>query len=127
MKRTFCDRCGAECNGERLQRFTIFDVNRAIDVCENCYSDFFKWLNSGKDSNDQDYKDDSDDYIALRVLDHMKKGDLDGAAEEIRKSKSEDDGVDEFIKDVMNPCEGCNGDLYEDRCNTCEHKKEENK
>ena len=46
MKKTFCDRCGAECNGEPLQRFTIFDVNRAIDVCENCYREFFRWLNN---------------------------------------------------------------------------------
>ena len=46
MKKTFCDRCGAECNGEPLQRFTIFDVNRAIDVCEDCYKEFFRWLNN---------------------------------------------------------------------------------
>ena len=46
MKKTFCDRCGAECNGEPLQRFTIFDVNRSIDVCENCYREFFRWLNN---------------------------------------------------------------------------------
>ena len=48
MKKTFCDRCGVECNGNTVQRFTIFDVNHAIDVCEDCYQEFFRWLNSGK-------------------------------------------------------------------------------
>lgn len=46
MKKTFCDRCGAECDGE-IQRFTIFDVNKSIDVCDNCYRAFFQWLQSG--------------------------------------------------------------------------------
>lgn len=65
MKKTFCDRCGAECNGEPLQRFTIFDVNRAIDVCENCYKEFFRWLNN-KDIFDKtvpETKIESDDGL----------------------------------------------------------------
>jgi ribosome-binding protein aMBF1 (putative translation factor) len=45
MKKTFCDRCSKECDGSAVQRFTIFDVNRSIDVCDDCYREFFKWLN----------------------------------------------------------------------------------
>lgn len=52
MKKTFCDRCGAECNGEPVQRFTIFDVNHSIDVCDRCYKEFFNWLD-GRETEDR--------------------------------------------------------------------------
>lgn len=103
MKKTFCDRCGVECNGQSVQRFTIFDVNRAIDVCENCYSEFFRWLNSGKD-----------------VVKDRPIGDVN---EFIKKSLGKDsddsDGLDEFIKDAVSGENcldgGCNNCYYIDK------------
>lgn len=46
MKRTYCDRCDKEIgNGEsRVQRFTIFDNNKAVDLCQECYDNFCRWL-----------------------------------------------------------------------------------
>lgn len=63
MKKTFCDKCGVECNGNTVQRFTIFDVNHAIDVCEDCYQEFFRWLNSGKDVKKDQPIGDVNDFI----------------------------------------------------------------
>ena len=49
MKVTYCDRCGKEvgCNGI-IQRFTIFDTNKSLDLCENCHSDLMQWIDGGK-------------------------------------------------------------------------------
>lgn len=46
MKRTYCDRCDKEIsNGESgVQRFTIFDNNKAVDLCRECYDKFCRWL-----------------------------------------------------------------------------------
>ena len=74
MKKTFCDRCGVECNGEPVQRFTIFDVNRAIDVCEDCYKEFFRWLNN-KDIFDKtvpETKIESDDGLD-KIIDEIRQ------------------------------------------------------
>ena len=45
MKKTFCDKCGDECscNGQ-IQRFTIFDVNKDVDLCDSCYTKFASWI-----------------------------------------------------------------------------------
>lgn len=103
MRKTFCDRCGAECNGKSVQRFTIFDVNKAIDVCENCYTDFFQWLNSGKDVVKDRPIGDVNEFIKKSLG---------------KKSDDSDDGVDDFIKDVV--CE------YTDINNTVRRKTNEN-
>jgi hypothetical protein len=49
MKVTYCDRCGKEvgCNGI-IQRFTIFDTNKSLDLCDNCHKDFVRWLELGE-------------------------------------------------------------------------------
>ena len=79
MKKTFCDRCGAECDGENIQRFTIFDVNKSIDVCDNCYQAFFQWLQSGKnvESGDgcQNCENGPDDFFdTCADCEYCKKG-----------------------------------------------------
>lgn len=124
MKRTFCDRCGVECNGQSVQRFTIFDVNRAIDVCEDCYSEFFRWLNSEKDKPTPLGVHYSGEIISL---------DKDGKP---IMNKDDSDGVDEFIKDVKNDSDdvydihkGCDGCMYhhlgwhQEPCEQCIRKR----
>ena len=71
MRKTFCDRCGKECDGVAIQRFVIFDVNKAIDVCDDCYQSFFRWLNN---------KPSVIDSCDMNVFDP--------------------EGVEEFIKDI---------------------------
>jgi len=105
MKKTFCDRCGVECNGERLQRFTIFDVNRAIDVCEDCYSAFYQWLNN-KDLVPGNVRMDFDScsdckYKNIGCGEDPCKNCSHNYVDKFRPDES-DDGVDEFIKDVKN-------------------------
>ena len=110
MKKTFCDRCGVECNGQTVQRFTIFDVNRAIDVCENCYKEFFRWLQSGENCGCTVKMKDGKPIVTSKCTDGL-------------------DSIDEFIKDVVNDknhknCLDDNNDLYDkndlyDGCDDC--------
>ena len=147
MKKTFCDRCGVECNGQTVQRFTIFDVNRAIDVCEDCYKEFFLWLNSEKDkttslgvnysgeiiSLDKDGKpivkskctDDINNFIKKSLTDPhpMDNDKLTALAINTLKNckNDSDDGVDEFIKDVKNEESDLDGpDDSKNLCSGCE-------
>ena len=52
MKKTFCDRCEKEINGKDIQRYTVFDNNKAIDLCSECYSSFYKWLHTFDESEE---------------------------------------------------------------------------
>lgn len=53
MKRTYCDVCDKELSdGEPgVQRFTIYDNHKAIDICSDCYAEFNRWLRSKKIEN----------------------------------------------------------------------------
>ena len=45
MKKTYCDRCGEECDGNQtVQRYTVFDVNHSVDFCDRCYKELVRWL-----------------------------------------------------------------------------------
>ena len=45
MKKTFCDRCGEEVPfSGNVQRFTIFDINKSVDLCDKCYMQFVRWI-----------------------------------------------------------------------------------
>lgn len=54
MKKTFCDRCKKEVDGKDIQRYTVFDNNKAIDLCNQCYSSFYKWLHTFDEKNEED-------------------------------------------------------------------------
>lgn len=108
MKKTFCDRCGAPADNKEIQRFIMFDVNKAMDLCDPCYSQLCKWL-INKDSTIYidyptiDYPTDKE--LVEKVLERMKQGDLDGAGEVIKKSR-------EDCKDCKD-CQDDGGDLNE--------------
>lgn len=44
MKKTFCDHCGNEVADGKVQRFSIFDINKCVDLCEDCYLELCRWL-----------------------------------------------------------------------------------
>lgn len=144
MKKTFCDRCGVECNGQSVQRFTIFDVNRAIDVCEDCYSEFFRWLNNKElvpenvrmdfsSCDDCKYKNVGcgEDPCKNCSYNYVNKF---CPYESDKSDVSDSDGLDEFIKDVKNDsdegcgyCEYLNKKYWEYPCSECERCNNINK
>lgn len=117
MKKTFCDRCGKECDGVAIQRFVIFDVNKAIDVCDDCYKAFFRWLNNKPTAIDScdmnmfepDERVINDDSITKFVkeslvnpipMDNDKMISISiNTLKKIYES-NDPEGVEEFIKDV---------------------------
>lgn len=53
MKKTYCDRCGEECDGNQtIQRYTLFDVNHSVDFCDKCYKELVQWLTSKNKKED---------------------------------------------------------------------------
>ena len=126
MRKTFCDRCGAECDGVAIQRFTIFDVNKSIDVCDSCYREFFRWLKN-KDAENFEYPctDDLNEFVK-ESLENPKPMDQDkmiNLAVNTIKKYNEDGKWQDNCKDDGDKCAFYSNSWHQEPCESCTRKR----
>ena len=105
MKKTYCDRCERECDGAAVQRFTIFDVNRSIDVCDKCYQEFFRWLHNKPELVEAEKNDDITKFVKESLVNSTPMDNDKMISISVNTLKKiyesyDPEGVEKFIKDI---------------------------